>query len=175
MNLDFKTIVPALKAGDKKAWDALMERFYGWSVTQAKRVIRDPEEAHNTAVKFWAWLRKGVMDYDPTKGTFYAWMTMRLRYQAMSAVKKQQPRIVYGHEIQEESSDAQNPINLLGALQDIEGIAEQLKPAQRDLFWQLIEGATAEEIAEGYNISVQQARNQIARIRQVIRANLNDE
>ena len=43
--VDFKTVVPALQAGDKAAWDMLMTKFYAWSVTQVKQVVRDPERA----------------------------------------------------------------------------------------------------------------------------------
>src|SRR3990172_1139030 len=95
--IDFKTVVPAAQAGDKAAQNLLMEKFYAWSVTVARNVVRDSEIAKDVAVDFWTWMftGKGILEYDSAKGAFYSWMEMRLKYRALDAMKKQQPKLAY--------------------------------------------------------------------------------
>ena len=64
----------------------------------------------------------------------------------------------------------------MSALQDAEEVARKLRTAQhKDVFWRLIEGATASEIADELDISVKRARNLISEVRAVIAEQLREE
>ena len=180
-SIDFTVIVPALQAGDKAAWDKLMVAFYAWSVTQAKSVVRDAEQAKDIAVEFWAWLRTdGVKGFDPAKGSFYNWMASQLRYRALDATKRQKPKVAYYSCVSDPNSfDPEavdpDPVLQLSAMQDLNAIAAGLKPAQRDVFWLLLEGATVEDIAADCGVSEKRARNMIGEVREAIRAQRGTE
>ena len=174
--IDFKTVVPAAQAGDKAAQNLLMEKFYAWSVTVARGTIRDPEQAKDIAVDFWTWMftGKGILEYDSAKGAFYSWMEMRLKYRALDAMKKQQPKLVYYSEVQNPDSWDVDPASQLGAMQDLQAIAEGLKPTQRDVFWLLLEGETPAGIAGQCGVTEKRARQLIGQVREAIRKKIGD-
>jgi DNA-directed RNA polymerase specialized sigma24 family protein len=167
--INFKKVVPRLQAGNKAAWDELMAGFYGWSVTQVKRVVRDPERAKDVAVEFWAWLQgKGVLEYNPKKGPFYGWMAAQLRYRALDAAKQKKAPVVYYSEVSD--PDSFDPTLQLSAMQDLSAIADSLKPMQKDVLAMLLDGATVQEIADDCEVSVKRARNLIGEVRRAITA-----
>jgi DNA-directed RNA polymerase specialized sigma24 family protein len=174
--IDFKTAVPAAQAGDKAAQDILMSAFYAWSVSEVRRIVRDSERAKDIAVDFWTWMfrEKGVLEYDAAKGAFYPWMTNALRYRALERTK-QEPKLIYTSEVNNPESwdTAPDPSERLSALQDLEAVAKAMRSAQhKDVFWRLIEGATADEIALEIGVSVKRARNLIGEVRAVIQAHI---
>lgn len=176
--VDFKVLLPAVRAGDKAARDKLMESFYAWSVSQVKRIVREPELAKNIALDFWDWFftKGGVLAYDPQKGAFYPWMEARLSFRAYDALKKQQPTLIYNSEVNDPTSFDPDPIFRIQALQDLDRIANALHSAdQKEVFWRLLEGATAAEIAEECDVSIKRARNLIGQVRATIRAVTGDE
>jgi len=175
MTIDFKSVVPAAQAGDKAARDKLMAAFYAWSVTQARAIVHDSERAKDIAVDFWTWLytEGGIIGYDPTKGAFYPWMESQLWYRALNAVKQKQPQIVYSEVSDPNSWDA-DPTSKIGALEDIETIADKLRGTQKDVFWLLLEGSTVEEIAAACSVSEKRARNMIGQVREAIRAQIGE-
>jgi len=170
MSIDFKIVVPAAQAGDKAAQDLLMEKFYAWSVTQAKTVARDPEQAKDIAVDFWTWMFTGggIKEYDPEKGAFYSWMEMRIKYKAQDAMKKQKPKLAYYSEVSDPNSWSADPSGRLGAMQDLETIANGLTPKQRDVFYRLLEGTTPKEIAEECGMSEKRANDLVRQVREAI-------
>jgi len=170
--VDFKTVVPALQAGEKAAWDALMTKFYAWSVTQVKQTVRDPERAKDIAVDFWAWLRMGVLEFDPAQGSFYNWMASKLKYRALDAAKQKAPRVVYHSQVND--PDSFDPTLQVGAMQDLNAIADRLKPTQQEVFWLLLEGATVEDIATSGGVSKKRAQNLIGEVRGAITAQRGD-
>jgi len=174
-NIDFKTIVPAAQRGDKAAWDKLMTGFYAWSVTQARHIARDSEQAKDIALGFWEWMRtqNGIRDYDPAKGSFYTWMGAQLRYRALDAMKVQKPRLVYS-EANDPDSFEPDPETGVMAMQDLNVIADKLGPTQRDVFWLLLEGETVEAIASALEVSEKRARNLIGEVRAAITAQRGD-
>ena len=176
MTIDFKTVVPAAQAGDKAAQDTLMVAFYAWSVTQARTVVHDAERAKDIAVGFWAWLftEGGVLGYDPAKGAFYPWMEKQIHYRALKAVKQKQPPVVYYSEVSDPNSWSADPTNKVGALEDLEVIADKLRGTQKDVFWLLLEGETVEAIAEACGVSEKRARNLIGQVREAIRAQIGE-
>lgn len=173
-NIDFKTVVPAAQRGDKAAWDTLMAGFYAWSVTQAGRIARDSEQAKDIALGFWEWMKdgKGIQDYDPAKGSFYTWMTAQLRFRALDAVKLQKTKVVYYSEVGDPDSFDPDPADRIMALQDLNAIADKLEPTQQTVFWMLLEGETAEDIATALEVSEKRARNLIGEVRAVISAQI---
>ena len=176
MIVDFKTVIPAGQAGDKTAQDALMAGFYAWSVTQVKFYARDSELAKNIAVDFWTWLftEGGLQLYDNGKGAFLPWARNYLVGRAMNATRKRQPKVAYYSEVSDPAS--YDSTERMSALQDVETVVGKLRTAQhKDVFWRLIEGATASEIADELDISVKRARNLISDVRAVIVEQLREE
>lgn len=171
--VDFKILVPACAAGDKAAQDQLMGSFYGWSVSEVRRIVHDSERAKDVAVEFWAWLfkDKGVLEYDAAKGAFYPWMANQLRYRALAAVAQPQPHVVYFSEVNDPNTWAPDPETRIIALQNAEAVVKALKSAQhKEVFCRLMVGATVKEIADELDISVKRARNLIGEVRAVIQA-----
>lgn len=177
MKLDFDVIVPAAKAGDKPARDKLMEAFYGWSVTQAKTVIRDSDAAKDVAVDFWSWLfsEGGLNQFDPAKGNFYSWMQVCIKRRAKDAAKRRKPDVAYFSEVNDTEDFTPGEDSLLSGLQDLQAIADQLRnPTQKDVFWRMIEGATVEDIAQELGLSEKRVQNAIGEVRELIRATIGE-
>ena len=170
MSVDFKTVIPAAQAGDKAAQDALMAGFYKWSIAQITPYVRDIERASNIAVEFWAELFEGsIREYDERKGAFLTWAANRLRSRAIDSTRKGRPKVVYYSEVSDPTAWDVDPADRLSALQDLEAVAGKLRTAQhKEVFWRLVEGATAREIADELDISVKRARNLVSEVRAVI-------
>ena len=170
MSVDFKTVIPAAQAGDKTAQDALMEHFYKWSIVQVMPYVRDIERASDIAVEFWAELFEGdISHYDERKGAFLTWASNRLRSRAIDSTRKGRPKVVYYSEISDPTAWDVDPADRLSGVQDLETVAGKLRTAQhKEVFWRLIEGATAREIADELDISVKRARNLVSEVRAVI-------
>lgn len=171
-NIDFKTVVPAAQAGKKAAQDALMTHFYAWSVAQAGAYIRDSELAKDVAVDFWTWLftERGINEYRADKGSFYSWMKNRIIYRALDATQKRRPNLIYYSAVSDPTSWDVDPETGVMAQQDLTEIDAALPTkAHRDVFWQIMEGATPKEIASGLGVSIKRARNLIGEVRAVIR------
>lgn len=175
MKLNFEVLIPAVQAGDKAARDELMEAFYAWSITRVKIIVRDPERAKDVAVGFWEWLfAGGVLEYSAEKGAFYPWMARRIKYRALDAVKQKQTPVMYYSDVNDPTSFEPDPSTRVGALQDVDEIADKLKGVQRDVFWLLLEGTGIDEIAEACGVSEKRARNLIGQVRAVIREQIDD-
>ena len=168
--VDFKTVIPAAQAGDKAAQDALMAAFYKWSITQVTPYVRDLDDASGIAVEFWADLFAGdIRLYDERKGAFLTWAANRLRSRAIDATRKGKPQVVYYSEVSDPTRWDVDPADRMSALQDLEAVAGKLRtPQHKEVFWRLIEGATAKEIAEEIGLSVKRARNLVGEVRAVI-------
>lgn len=173
MKLDFSVVIPAARAGDKAARDQLMAHFYAWSVTQARAIIRDSETAKDVALGFWEWLftKGGIEQYDPAKGAFYPWMVVCLRRRARDTAEKKALPVVYYSEVSDSGDFSPDLFSQLSALQDLEAVAGKLRGAtEKDVFWRMIEGATAQDIAEELGLSPKRVRNVIGEIRALIRS-----
>ena len=175
--VDFKTTVPAAQAGDKAAQDTLMAALYGWSVSCVKTYVRDEDNARDIAVEFWADLFAGdIRHYDERKGTFLTWATDVLRNRAIDATRKGRPQVVYYSEVSDPTRWDPDPADRMSAVQDLETVAGKLRtPQHKEVFWRLIEGATAEEIAEEIGVSTKRARNLTGEVRAVITEQLGDD
>ena len=177
-NIDFKTVVPAAQAGDKAARDALMTSFYAWSVTQARQVVHEAEAAKNVAVDFWTWLFTdgGIGEYDAEKGAFFPWMAAQIRHLALAATKKGRPKINYYADAPTEFDTSHgDAAERIGALRDLEEIAHNLPSGQhKDVYWRLVEGATAKEIADELGLSAPRVRKLVKDVRDAINERLAD-
>ena len=179
MKIDFNVVVPAAQAGDKAAQNKLMEAFYAWSVTQAKSVIHDSETAKDVAVAFWTWLftEGGLEKFDPTKGSFYSWMGVCIKRRAKDTHERRKPNLVYGHGGDGSRGDdsVSDFTEQLSAIEDLQSVAEKLRSAvQKDVFWRLIEGASAADIAQELDLSPKRVQNVIGEVRGIIRATIGD-
>ena len=174
--IDFKTVIPAAQAGDKAAQDALMVAFYPWSITQVTPYIRDLERASDVAVEFWADLFAGdLKHFDADKGAFLTWAANRLRSRAIDATRKGRPQVMYTSEVNDPTRFDADPADRMSAIQDLEAVAAKLRtPQHKEVFWRLIEGATAEEIAEEIGVSTKRARNLIGEVRAVITEQIDE-
>lgn len=173
MKIDFNTVVPAARAGDKAAQDKLMEAFYGWSVTQARFIIRDSEMAKDVAVGFWTWLftEGGLEKFNSAKGSFYSWMGVCIKRRAKDAAKQRKPDVMYFSEVQ--NPDSWN--DSTSGSQDLQAVAAKLRsPMQKDVFWRMIEGASAIDIAQELGLSPKRVQNIIGEVRELIRATIGD-
>ena len=176
MKFDFQKDTPALKAGDRAAFNKLMEDYYGWSVVQARQVIRDSERAKDAAVTFWEQLPRLLRDQPPADGALLPWMEVCIRNTAIDQVRAKQPKVRYEAEPTDVRADQSDPTLQLSALQDMEAIAAQLRSAQhKDVFWRLIEGATPRDIAEECGLSLKRAQNLISEVRGIIQQQIGDD
>lgn len=168
--VDFKTVIPAAQAGDKAAQDALMGAFYKWSITQVTLYVRDLDDASTIAVEFWADLFAGDINaYDERKGAFLTWAANRLRSRAIDSTRKGRPNVVYYSEVSDPTRWDVDPADRMSGVQDLEAVAAKLRtPQHKEVFWRLIEGATAEEIADEIGVSTKRARNLVGQVRAVI-------
>src|SRR3990167_1832172 len=151
MKLDLTAVVAAAKAGDKKARDVLMSRFYAWSVTQAKRVLGDTDDACNVAVDFWEWLysKDGFDHFEPAgvKGDFFAWMGLCIKRRAKDASIKRKPKVVYSSTLNDPGNFEEDPLARLSAIEDVESVANTLRsPVQKEIFWRLLQGVTVADM-----------------------------
>jgi RNA polymerase sigma factor (sigma-70 family) len=174
--LDFDTIIPAAQQGDKGARDQLMLHFYAWSITQARRIIRDSETAKNVALGFWIWLFNGdgLSKYDPEKGSFYTWMRVCIEHRAVDELRRNHRK------------EPQEPVRATTDLPELsdpvrsweikKAIADKLRsPTHKDVFELLMNGASATEIAEELNLSEKRVRNVIGELRAQIREVTNGD
>jgi len=175
MSIDFTEVVAAARAGDKAAKDALMTHFYAWSITQARRVIRDSETAKNVALDFWVWLYNGggLNKYDSAKGSFFTWMRVCIQRRAQDELRRTQPKSVGALEVSpSDSADLSNPALSLEIKQQL---AEKLRsPTHKEVFWLLANGATPAEIAEELQLSEKRVRNVIGELRELVRATIDE-
>jgi RNA polymerase sigma factor (sigma-70 family) len=172
---NFKTDFPALVAGDKAAFNNLMQDFYGWSINQAKETIRyDTERAHDVALSFWEQLPKTVQTFDGNKGAFLTWAAACIRNLAVNELENQRPKL-YSSDLIQSSPVEDDPTLRMDALQDFDAIVECLQPQEQDVFWRLIEGVSVEELAEELGVSEKRTRNLVAQVRRVIRGQMEDE
>lgn len=177
MKLNFDVVVPAAKAGDKPARDKLMEAFYGWSVTQARSVIRDSDAAKDVAVGFWAWLfTEGGLDrFDPAKGSFYSWMEVCIKRRAKDASMQRKPNVVYYGEMNDPEDFTPGEDLKLSGIQDLQSIEDQLRSTmQKDVFRRMLDGASATDIAQELGLSPKRVQNVIGEVREFIRATIGD-
>lgn len=174
MKFRFKTDFPALKAGDKLAFNNLMEDFYAWSCDQARFTIRDSERSKDVALTFWETLSDTIQSFDPKKASFQAWASVCIKNLAIKEITRaRKPVVYYGNEENDPSID--DPMLRLEALQDFDAVVERLKPGQeQDVFWRLVEGVSTEEIAEELGVSVKRARNIVGKVRDAIKTQLEE-
>ena len=174
--IDFKIIIPAAQAGSKAAQDALMAAFYKWSIAQVTPYVRDLDDASGIAVEFWADLFAGDINrYDERKGAFLTWAGNNLRNRALNATHKRKPTVYYTDSTRLAAEIDADPADRLSAMQDLEQVAQALRtPQHKEVFWRLIEGATAEEIAEEIGVSTKRARNLIGEVRAVITEQIDE-
>lgn len=177
-NLDFSTVVPAAQRGDHKAQNALMEKFYGWSVTQAKQVARDHEIAADIAVEFWDRLLRqgGIKAYD-NKVPFLTWMRVRLRSQAIDWVRaNKRPKVYLSGEVQldETVEGGDDPLSVVEAEELWERVQECLTPGQRNVMERLMRGEAYEDIAEALGVEVQSVYDTASKARARIRDEIGD-
>lgn len=104
--VDFKTVIPRARAGDLAAHNELMAAFYAWTVSEAKKVVRDSELAKDVAVDFWAWLRKkrgGLRTYKGDGALFFSWMRKGIALRAKAALRVEKRKLGrWTHEPQDE-------------------------------------------------------------------------
>jgi RNA polymerase sigma factor (sigma-70 family) len=164
----------ALKAGDRATFNRLMEDYYGWSVSQVRKIIHDPERAKDVAVTFWEQLPERLKHYDESRPTFLAWAEQNLLNLARNTViDRPQPKITYTSDPEDVRAATGDVAQRLSARQDLEAIAGRLKSAQhKDVFWLLIAGATAKDIAMECDLSLKRTQNLIAEVRAVIQEQL---
>jgi RNA polymerase sigma factor (sigma-70 family) len=177
MKFDFQKDMAALKAGDRAAFNRLMECYYNWSITQARSVVHDPEQARNVALSFWEQLSSKVQHYDEARMSFLAWAEQCIKNLARNTLRdNQQPRVAYTSEPEDVRSDETNPMYQLLAHLDYRLIEAKLKGERhKAVFWLLLQGATAGEIAEECDIAESRARALIAEVRAVIQEQLEEK
>lgn len=175
MNLDFKTVVPAAQAGDKAARDKLMAEFYAWSVTQARRFVRNSEASKNVAVSFWEWMytKGGIAKYDATV-PLLTWMTSQIRKLASRETRKGRPTIMYCEEVRDERVESDR-LTHLEAAEDLRALADTLPTYRhREVYWRLVEGATPKEIGEELGLNAPRVRKLVKDVRDAITERLGD-
>lgn len=171
--LDFKVVVPAAQAGDKAAQDAIMEKFYGWSILKAREIARDEERAADAAVDFWdRMLRQGGIKAYDGKVPFLTWLRVRLRSHTIDWLRKRKQPTVhsYGNSpVNEEESYEADPVDELIADEWWDRLRERLTSREYDVLAATIGGSTATELAHAFGCSVQHVYDVLSAARAKVR------
>jgi len=80
-------LVVALARGDRSALAALYDKYAGFLLALALRIVRDRREAedllHDVFLEAW----KTAVDYDPARGRVRTWLAIRMRSRALDRQK----------------------------------------------------------------------------------------
>jgi len=80
-------LVMAMANGDQSALQPLYERYSGWMLAIAIKILHNRREAedllHDVFLEAW---RKAA-DYDPERGTVRGWLTLRMRSRSLDRVR----------------------------------------------------------------------------------------
>jgi len=81
------SLVMAMANGDQSALHPLYERYSGWMLAIAMKILRNRREAEDLLhdVFLEAWRKAG--DYDPSRGTVRTWLTLRMRSRSLDRVR----------------------------------------------------------------------------------------
>lgn len=80
-------LVAALARGDRAALAALYDKYAGFLMSLAVRIVRERREAedllHDVFLEAW----RTAVDYDPTRGRVRTWLAIRMRSRALDRQK----------------------------------------------------------------------------------------
>jgi RNA polymerase sigma-70 factor (ECF subfamily) len=168
-------IAAGLNARDPGALSALYDRYAGYALAVALRILRDRGEAEESVQDAFLQIWNGRVRYDPLRGQFRTWIFMIVRSRALDRLRRRAatptataarrslgaaPRSAEEHQMQR---------NLLGLL-------ERLNPEQREsLVLAFYEGLTHVEIAKQLAEPVGTIKSRIRRGLLELRAGLEAE
>lgn len=171
--LDFKTVVPAAQAGDKAAQDAIMEKFYGWSILQARQIARDEERAADAAVDFWdRMLRQGGIGAYDGRVPFLTWLRVRLRSHTIDWLRKRKQPMIYSYgnsPVDETVAYEPDPADELIADEWWKRLRERLSGREYDVLAATAGGCTAVELAHAFGCSTQHVYDVLSAARAKVR------
>ncbi len=183
-------LVRRIKAGDEKAFEAMVERYHARVYSLSYGVLRNAEDAEEaTQDAFWTLYRK-LGTFDESR-KFFSWFyrvalnaaySRARRRGALSTVPIEEhlPRFLSdGHPASPELPDWSAAVEDAAAARELatragEFIAE-LPPAYRDVIWMYdVEEMPAAEIAETLEISIPAFKSRLHRARLYVRQRLSE-
>jgi RNA polymerase sigma-70 factor, ECF subfamily len=167
-------LAAALEARDPAALAAFYDRYAGYALAVALRVLRDRQEAEEAVQDAFWQIWSGRVRYDPLRGRFRTWLFMVARSRALDRLRRRSPARA-AQPLRDLPSDASGPedAELQRGLLRLVG---RLTRNQRDaVLLAFYEGLTHEEIAERLGEPVGTVKSRIRRGLLELRAALEAE
>jgi RNA polymerase sigma-70 factor, ECF subfamily len=175
---DDARLMRALAKGDQSALAQIYDRYAPLLMALGQRVLQNRREAedllHDVFLEAW----RCAKDYDPTRGTVRAWLSMRMRSRALDRVRAQgRARVVLSSD--PEGPDAVTHDDDLGSGADHAKIRKAIAalPAEQRQVLELgyFHGLTSAEIATEAKIPIGTVKSRVARGLASLRSQILDE
>lgn len=159
-------LMRALAKGDQTALSALYDRYSPLLLALGHRVLQNRRESedllHDVFLEAW----RSAKDYDPTRGSVRAWLSMRMRSRALDRVRAQgRAKVVLSHD--GEAPERPGTAELEASGKDHEKVRRALAalPAEQRQVLELgyFQGLTSAEIAEAAQIPIGTVKSRVAR------------
>ena len=167
-------LAAALEARDPAALAAFYDRYAGYALAVALRVLRDRQEAEEAVQDAFWQIWSGRVRYDPLRGRFRTWLFMVARSRALDRLRRRSPTRA-AQPVRELASEESGPedAELQRGLLRLVG---RLTRNQRDaVLLAFYEGLTHQEIAERLGEPVGTVKSRIRRGLLELRAALEAE
>ncbi len=175
---DDARLMRALAKGDQAALSALYDRYSPLLLALGQRVLQNRREAedllHDVFLEAW----RSAKDYDPTRGSVRAWLSMRMRSRALDRVRAQgRSKVVLTHDGDGPERAATHEPEASG--RDHEKVRKALAslPEEQRQVLELgyFHGLTSAEIAAEAKIPIGTVKSRVARGLAQLRAQLVEE
>jgi RNA polymerase sigma-70 factor, ECF subfamily len=167
-------LAAGLDARDPAALSAFYDRYAGYALSVALRILRDRQEAEEAVQDAFWQIWSGRVRYDPLRGRFRTWVFMVTRSRALDRVRRRSPTrdALPARELASAESGPEDAALQSGLLR----LVGRLTRAQRDaVVLAFYEGLTHQEIAERLGEPVGTVKSRIRRGLLELRAALEAE
>jgi RNA polymerase sigma-70 factor (ECF subfamily) len=181
-------LVRGIKAGDARAFEAMVDRYHARVYSLAYGVLRNAEDAEETTQDAFLTLYRKIGTFDEGK-KFFSWFYRVALNTAYSRARRRHPVNTVtieeylprfdsdGHFASVELPDAGPAVDDEAAMRELasraEGFIAELPPAYRDVIWMNdVEQMSAVEIAEILDITIPAFKSRLHRARLYVRQRL---
>lgn len=166
-------------AGDRAAQKAFYERFSPLMFAVCRRYLRQREDAEEALVNGLFKALTRLSDYQ-FAGSFEGWVRKIIVNEALMLLRKRQPLVFPGDEMQVPDSPDSFSIEADISAREILALLDQLPTGYRTVFnLYVLEGFKHHEIAEQLGISINTSKSQLAlareKLKKLLSGMMNDE
>lgn len=182
-------LVRAIKAGDERAFEEMVERYHARVYSLSYGVLRNAQDAEEATQDTFLTLYRKIGTFDESK-KFFSWFYRVALNQAYSRARRRPARTVAiedylprfdesGHVASLDAGDFSQRIEDEAAAKELALRAEEfiaeLAPAYRDVIWMNdVEEIPSAEIAETLEISIPAFKSRLHRARLYVRQRLSE-